>query len=189
MSVEVRPQASASFADEVIQAVNTIPSRVQAILEANHRRVVVVKSLVEHVRHLAGKRPRGWPKNLTWEHAEGTVLGNDILVAEEHKDRTTRRMVKNNRAGGVSRHETGHALDECLGNFSGSKEFKVAYNADVAHQAGTMDPYYLQPNGAGESETFAEVFAQLHGGGSDVQTPNFLAAWPNVVRVIREKLR
>jgi hypothetical protein len=86
----------------------------------------------------------------------------------------------------------GHAVDETYGNLSADAAFRAAYHADVADIRANnipLDPYYLQPGDAGPEETFAEVFAQMYGGGADTLTPNFLAAFPRVALAVRDKLR
>ncbi len=115
-----------------------------------------------------------------------------MVVAEVHADYATGQEVPSGRIAGVTRHELGHAADEVYGHFSRDPAFRAAYNADVADIRANntpVDPYYLQAGDAGPEETFAEVFAQMYGGGLDSITPNFLGAFPRSVQAMRHKLR
>ena len=71
---------------------------------------------------------------------------------------------------GVVRHETGHALDDCLGWFSNTEEFKHPYLLDLAQvpaeQSGKLH-YFLQKAERGPTETFAELFCYKMGGQID----------------------
>ena len=47
----------------------------------------------------------------------------------------------------VDVHETGHAFDDVMGNFSQTPEFIAAYNADKAH----LGAYYNQTDDPGDA--------------------------------------
>jgi hypothetical protein len=77
-------------------------------------------------------------------------------------------MARTIRLTGAVRHEAGHAFDDALGTPSRELKFLLEYQDDMAqihvdHRARLA--YFLQPGAAGRSEVFAEVFAQIHGGG------------------------
>ena len=79
------------------------------------------------------------------------------------------------RVADVLRHEHGHALDRLIGA-SESPAFVAAYTADVADlvpwltrlpaDAADELKYLTQSGPAGRHEAFAELFAELHGGGT-----------------------
>jgi hypothetical protein len=50
-------------------------------------------------------------------------------------------------------------------------------------------PAAKRANPTGRAYDNAEVFAQIHGGGTDTVTPNFMGAFPRVTRAVRQLLR
>jgi hypothetical protein len=61
----------------------------------------------------------------------------------------------------------GHAVDNCLGGFSRTDEFKHAYYLDIGQIDDDLKPrvsYFLQPGQGGPSEAFAELVCYHFGG-------------------------
>jgi hypothetical protein len=96
------------------------------------------------------------------------------------------------RREGILRHEFGHAVDEYLGNYSHSAEFKAAYAKGLKtisqHERKVLS-YYLQPGDAGREETFAEIFAALNEAACDRNSDILLKNhFPELVQLIRAKV-
>ena len=69
---------------------------------------------------------------------------------------------------GILNHEVGHGFDT-IGAYSNSSGFNAAYTSDVASMNKLVKrnlKYYLQTGSVGRQEAFAELFADLMGGGS-----------------------
>ncbi|MBY0523446.1 MAG: phage head morphogenesis protein [Gemmataceae bacterium] len=189
--IAVSPSVSVQFFQTVSSAVEAIPSKIQTLLDDQGFRVVVPASPTQDYPHLAGIQPPGYPVGTTYEHAAGFRNGADIVVPETRRDITTGQYVPNAHAAAVLRHESGHALNAALGDFSDKPAFVAAYQADLAYQQAqqvAMDPYFHQADYLGRRETFAEVFACLHGTGT-TRVPNFLAAWPNAAKLIQQRIK
>lgn len=200
---ELKPgrEASPDFKKEAQAAFDKLPEGVKKLFKDSG----ISLSIVPNMTHKDGvpeayKRdmPRNWPPGSSWDNADGTaVYGSKVVVAEFRHNLQTKEWEKNNRAAGVVRHESGHALDKVLGGkdprsfYSDSKEFKEAYEKDVARLTPEQKQklsYYLNPNG-GRQETFADVFALTNGGPTNKQQTELLSkAFPNVQDVVKKKV-
>ena len=140
--------------------------------------------------------PRGYPDGATWENNSGYQDSDKIYMAEHYRGLSDGKIYKDDRIEATLRHESGHRLDNLLGgsygNYSDSQEFKAAYQQDIAkvpaEDRRVLD-YYLQKSG-GRSETFAEQFAILNGGGACTPQAEFLLAkyFGNTAALIQKKL-
>jgi hypothetical protein len=132
---------------------------------------------------LRGQHPRNYPPGWTWERASGGFdsTSRRAMVAEYVLRGGQRRPSAN--VGGACREETGHSIDWDLGpgttpmshsdaNFVQPYQADVAALTDPAEQAALA--YLLAPGGAGNEETFAQLFAILYGGGSGLPAFNRL---------------
>lgn len=68
----------------------------------------------------------------------------------------------------IIKHESGYAIDDILGDFSRTPEFRAAYNKDLRRLNSSEVDYYkyfIQKGrgNAGRSECFAQCFAGLAG--------------------------
>ncbi len=175
------------FKTAIEQGVDSIPSYVQHYLHQGGWRFKLDESIYKNDPALADQRASG--------HAEGdgkfgTNFGatdfsnHQIVVAEKAKplsqnDHTYEADRVNPHPEQTLRHETGHALDAAMGNFSQTQEFLTAY----ANAVNALSPderkqlaYYLQPGVHGPQEVFAELFAYLHGGGPNAGPKDNLLA-------------
>ena len=142
------------------------------MIKENNIKVVAGERTTVVKPSLMGKTPRGWPKGSTWDSADGFFdpTNKMILVTENYKPLGGGNKIrKTNRRPGVFGHETGHAVDTSLGNISGSDAFAKAYikgkERIKAFYLENEYSYFMQAGGIGERETFAELFAELNGGG------------------------
>jgi hypothetical protein len=154
--------------------------------------------VVDAAPWLAGRYPRGWPAGSTWENTDAVHLpANRLLLIGEKRVNRQGKLVAATRVEEVVRHEIGHAFDAALGARdsyrSSSSEFLLAYRRDAADMNAEDRErlaYYLQNQQAGRQETFAEAFAELHGGGSSPDRADaFRRAFPRVFEVVRTALK
>ncbi len=200
--VDRRANVSDAFMRQVDQALEAIPIATRNALAAAGYRVVVGENLTAILPHLQGQTPRGWPPGSSWNQTDGAQDQDRRIVAIG-----ARRLqagpggrsvwVDNDRAGGVVRHEVGHALNVALGGgrgqlFSNSAEFQADYDRDLrdmtqAHRQQLA--YLLQPGAGGRDETFAEVTASLFGGSTNAsQNEAIRQAFPNVANLLYRPL-
>lgn len=185
--------ASPQFAQHMRDEMDGLPAGVRRLLSDHGITLVVTDRMLDAAPDLKGQHPRGWPDGTTWENDDGAFRPEtrEIMVSETFKD-SKGTEEHSDRAEGVMRHETGHAVDAALGNYSQSADFKAAYDKDVAVMPQDVKDklaYLLQANGAGQQETFAEVFAALNGGSANAsQTALILQNFPNVAALVRRKL-
>ncbi len=149
-----------------------LPPDILTTLQNKGVTIVAVKdSIVEHLTHLKGVRPRGWPKGKTWDIVPGAYdpASNTVVIATSGKN--------GHGSFNLALHETGHAYDAAQGKPSQSAIFEAAWNADKS----SLGTYYTQSGIAGLSETYAEGFASYYGGDSNYvkKHPNLNLYWQN----------
>ncbi|MBP9093923.1 hypothetical protein KBI23_23075 [bacterium] len=174
--VEVKPSAgknpnvSPSFIRLVKDLVVAMPLPVLRLLLDQGARIVVVSSAVEHDMRIQNTAPRGWDSSFSWKESPALTQGSKVVMSQFRADSRSGEAVSTTEEIGVLRHETGHAVDYCLGQFSDSPEFKHAYALEAARvpdeHKQRLD-YFLQKSSTGPSETFAELFCYSTGGETD----------------------
>lgn len=171
------PGLSQAFESEVQQAVDSIPEPIWKLVDRAGWRVDAVEYVVDAAPSLRGTAPRGWPPGWLWENTDAVHMpaAKQLVIAEKRRTRKGT-IVDCHRVGGVLRHEVGHAFDIMSGRpasyESESSLFHAAYRLDAGRmnaERRTKLRYYLQRGPAGRQEAFAESFAVLYGGGSDVE--------------------
>lgn len=197
-SVTAVTQVSDDFRQEVRRASLTIPDSVWREVERSGWQVRMAEFVVDAAPSLRNRRPRGWPSNATWNNSDAVHLPvAKLLVLAEKRRTSSGRVVSSSRVPGVLRHEFGHAFDIALagphGARSATPEFVASYREDVnrltAPHRGELN-YYLQDQRAGRQEAFAEAFAILLGGGSDVtQEARFAESFPRVMQYVQQTLK
>lgn len=190
-ALDVHGNMSASDVAEFREAIEALPAPVLDAIRRAGGKFVVAEKLADWNPDLASQTPRGWPAGMTWANAEGlydngrksvVACKTRVHVASGQPEVSSRRI-------GVLRHEAGHGFDAAIGKPSRHHpDWADAYNRDVA----AIDPaktgalgYYLQAGTAGREEAFAEIFAQLNGGGSD-KHEDVLANFPECTRRLKE---
>jgi hypothetical protein len=185
--------ADPAFALRMRDEMDKLSPGVKKLLNDNGFSVVVTDQVVDAVPSLKGERPRGWPEGTTFANDDGVFYPGQrhIVIAERFEDKDGKDM-RTNRAESVLHHETGHAVDAALGDFSQTAEFKAAYDKDVAAMTPDVKKkleYLLQPGGSGQQETFAEVFAALNGSSANPEQTGFiLQQFPETARLLQSKL-
>lgn len=174
--VEIKPSAgknpnvTPSFTRLVKELLVAMPAPVLKLLLDSGGRIVLVSSAVEHDMRIQNSAPRGWDSSFSWKESPALTQGSKVVMSQFRADSRTGEPVSTTEEIGVLRHETGHAVDYCLGEFSDSAEFKHAYALEAAkvpdEHRQKLD-YYLQKSNNGASETFAELYCYSTGGETD----------------------
>ncbi len=199
LKVKIVPQAigpaftihgdvSLTLQAEAREAIAELPEQVRQVLADHGVTVRLGHAMADVAPELAGQSPRGWPEGMTWSNADGAYYtpGKRIVATETYQSYYESIEVVSKRTVDVLRHETGHAFDSAIGNASYRKEFRAAYARDVAKLSEIGKArvgYFLQSGYAGPQETFAELFAQEHGGGAE--KINLRQLFPEAHEVVR----
>lgn len=188
--VEPPPLApTADFTRRVTDTYNQIPQNVRDALDKDGVKVVSTDKVTDVMPELKGDKPRGWPPGSSWDDVDGAydVGGKRIIVAE----RQNQSKPGGNNIEGLTRHETGHAVDH-LKNLSDTKEFRDAYDKEKAKvpkpDSDTLK-YFLQKDEAGRQEAFAEIFAIINGGATNPTRESLLKKYfPETIKVVTDQI-
>jgi hypothetical protein len=195
--VRSHPQLGTPFLQQAESAMRSVPENVWAGIRQAGWRVHLAEFVVDAAPQLRNTRPRGWPTNFTWSQTDAVNLPDTrVLILAEKRRRRSGEVVTSDRVSGVFRHELGHAFDMIADRRyafrSSNPQFIRAYQNDVAQFGEDQDrelAYYLQGCSAGRQEAFAEAFAILLGGGSDVtKATQFEQAFPRVLEYLRAEI-
>lgn len=180
--------ASPEFQQKAWDEIRKLPEADRKLLADKGTTYAIGGKMSDIDPSLAGVQPRGWPPGKTWDDADGGFNSekNRISVTEKTNSGPS------TRTEGVVRHETGHAIDQALSQFSHSETFQKAYDQDVAKLSDgekSLKGYLLQQNKAGQEETFAEVYGAMNGSSSNPRdTQGVLKDFPNVAEAIKKRL-
>ena len=188
--LRVDGRVSPRVVQQVEQAMSTIPEAAHKVVRDFGGEVRVAFRLSNVNPAWSQEQPSGWPSGTTWDNADGLYWndGKQAIAAESYIPVGSKTYFASDRVAGVARHEYGHLIDHAVGDMVGqqaarpytractSPDFAAAYADDVADlkkagrdKAGDID-YYLQAGTRGPEEAFAEVLAQMHGGGAHTGT-------------------
>jgi hypothetical protein len=173
IGVEIAGGSGEPFRLAVIGTIARLPPKVAAELAAGGVRIFAGKCLTEAWPALAGQHPPGYPDDATYDNVRGAAdlsKPPTAYVAETYRPlgSTDFRAVAN--VAGVLRHELGHAYDalgETLRSYA--IDLQEGYSAGLTRaleEDRVYLAYFLQEDGAGVQELFAEVFAMSAGGGA-----------------------
>lgn len=190
----------AALQQAVQEAIGSLPqSIVQAVEQAGYR-VILAPTLTIAIPRLAGQHPPGYPTDATWDHADGGTFAEKIIAIAQQRALygLPGMMIETStqRAAALVRHEYGHALDRIC-QFSQHEDFIQVYFKDVhdiqSHLGkwrSVMDEleYCLQAAEGGRAEAFAEIFAELQGGGT-ATVLRLIDAFPKTTVLIKRWLK
>jgi hypothetical protein len=184
----------------VLDAIGSLPQSIVHAVEQAGYRVIVALTLTTAIPRLTGQHPPGYPPNATWNHADGGTFAGKIIAIAQQRDLYGLPGVvidtSTQRAAALVRHEYGHALD-IIYQFSQKEDFIQAYfddvsaiqsNADKWHSVMDELEYCLQAAETGRAETFAEIFAELQGGGTATAL-RLIEAFPKTAALIESWLK
>jgi len=180
---------SADFTQKVNDTYNALPQNVRDALSRDGVQVVPTDKVTDVMPELKGQKPRGWPPGSSWDDVDGAydTTSKRIIVAQ----RQNSAKPYTNDVAGLTRHETGHAVDR-LHNLSNQQTFITAYDREKAAvpqaDAQALD-YFLQQADAGREETFAETFAVINGGATTKYRDFLLRKdFPDTIKVVTDQI-
>lgn len=179
----------------VSSAVALVPTGVKQTLVDAGVRWKIVPTLVEYDPALASKQARGWDGR-DYRYVAGTYSykHNEVLIAEQAlRTNDNVAALKGHRLQ-TTLHETGHAYDWKLKQYSKRVLFRAAYDNDVSQMTDALKQklhYYMQPDDGGPSETFAELFADgiMQMNNIQAERPFIIQYFPRSFEVARELLK
>jgi len=149
-----------------------LPPNIQQFMRNHQTKVIATDTLIGQRPELYGVQPRAWGGR-TWDNSDGEYdkSRNEVIVAD--RALVGQQWIPSMRVDSVARHETGHAIDHNMGDFSHhNREFINTYNREKSRIPRTVREslnYILQRGDAGREETFSELFATLYGGAAEGQ--------------------
>lgn len=182
------------FVDETI---DVYPEKVKSALNRRGITYNIGNSLIEIDPTLKGLHPSGWSKGADWNNvgAMYNMKTKRILVAETYRPVGKKLYAANskNQIRAALNHETGHGFDASPEGlfYSSRPEFKAAYAKDIA-KLSKIDivknnlRFFMQEGARGRSETFADIFGDLMGGGA---RPGISKFFPESMKYIEEILK
>ncbi len=161
-----RPPVSSLLVMDIKTALSEYPLSVLNLLYSKGCKILITPTYIDRDPASANSRPQGFEYGSTWKDCPGRFDGRNVIVCEY----TIGNGVDVEKAAdpiGILRHEIGHALDKFLGDLSNQPDFKLAYNQDLNKLDEFVKPrlhYYIQTEGNGPAETFADLAAAKYGG-------------------------
>ncbi len=162
------PEVSSSAINTIRAAFDGLPPTIKQMLIAGNVQIVVTPTMIDKFPAGAYQERMGYNGG-TDKSCDGLCNGRLVVIAEHKINERT------DEVGGAINpsimqetflHETGHAVDNCLNGYAQSAEFKAAYLADVAKMSDddkSRLSYFMQKNGQGQVESFAELASYLMG--------------------------
>lgn len=180
--------------ERVKSIIDRLPLNIQQFMRNHRIKVVATDTVVGQHPELRGVRPPDYPAGWTWENSDGTYFRptSEVIIAD--RILIGREWQRGPRVDSVARHETGHAIDHHMGDFSHRNEaFIDVYNRERASVSGSVRDslrYVLRPCGRGQEETFAELFAVLYGGsaGSEQNQRLLETYFPKTLSLMRSTM-
>lgn len=169
-----------------------IPAKVQAILLKNNIKFVITPTMIDKYPEGAYQSVPGYEGG-TSKSCPGLFDGDTIVLAQSTVNEDTNnvdRAASEDDLEGTFLHETGHALDACLNNYSCTKEYRHNYYLDIAHVPDSVAPkisYYLQKSDTGQVESCAELTSILLGNERG-HAAELTTYFPNTLKYIKQKL-
>jgi hypothetical protein len=183
-SEDVKTEQHKHFRQAVQSGIDSIPASVQHYLARGQWTFQMYEKISKDDPALAAQVASGHAEgNGTFGDAFGAAdfINHRIVVAEKAdplnpNSHTYEADRVNSHPEQILRHETGHALDAALHDYSHSSAFAEAYKDGLeklkklpAEEQKEL-AYYLQKGFGGRQELFAELFAYKHGGGPNKDT-------------------
>jgi hypothetical protein len=186
------PAVSEELISSVVDRLDHYPNSVKAFLRQGHIKVCLTTTLIDRNPELKNREGRGYEGG-TYKSCPGMYYRHDIVICERTMDENSEEVhapFPLDNIMNTLNHECGHALDECLGDFSESDEFKHVYLLDSARIEPDVQrelAYYLQKSDAGQQECCGELIGIILGS-EDRHTDKMRAAFPQTIALLRKKL-
>lgn len=186
------PELQQSTIRTVKDTVSALPQKIKDILDKGGIKFCLTTTLIDKLPGLGYEEARGYDGG-TYKSCRGMFWNDTIYICERTVNEVNDAVEAPRSAEdirGTILHETGHALDACLDDFSESEEYRHAYYLDIAQVSDSMAPrikYYLQKSVAGQQESCGELTSILLGNTRD-NDADLQACFPNTMKVIKKKL-
>ncbi|MDX2107738.1 MAG: hypothetical protein SFY67_15155 [Candidatus Melainabacteria bacterium] len=151
---------SEGIRQDVLEGLAQIPKSIRDDMSNWGLKVKIVPSIVDDDRNLVQERPRGYTHGGGYDNCPG-MYSNKVIYIPERVAWKNSPMKPNYQVSGTILHEMGHAFDH-FRHASTAAEFESVYQGDAVKIPGEGRrrwEYYLQADGGGQSECFAELFA------------------------------
>ena len=197
-AIQITTPVSQEFQDGFQAARQTIPTAVWRRLSQSGWRVCLAEFVIDAAPELDGRHPRGWPSDTTWNNTDAAHLSKrQLLVFAEKRRNRKGEVVATHRVPQVVRHEVGHAFDSVVDDagrlFSSRADFRAAHARDIKQMPDANRKslaYFAHSGKSGRQETFAEAFAILLGGGSDLENGDcFTASFTEVMKLVEQTVK
>ena len=181
----------------VNDTIDSYPEKVKVALNNRGINYNIGNSLTEIDPRLKGVHPAGWSKGSTWDNVSGmyNIENKTVSVAETYRPigKKLYEVNSKNQIRAILNHETGHGFDASPEGlfYSSRPEFKAAYAKDIA-KLSKVDivkndlRFFMQKGVRGRSETFAEMFGDIMGGGARSGIGQF---FPNCKKYVEDILK
>lgn len=190
------PAVSPQLINDVKRTLQSYPKQVRRLLYEHQIEVVLTPTLIDKNPEMKNQEGRGYDGH-TLKTCPGMFQdGQTIVICERTMDEGTEAVQDPIPTSNILRtlnHETGHAIDSCLGNVSETDDFKHSYLLDAA-SAQRLDAsvsrdlaYYLQKSVAGQQECCGELFGIILGSEGD-RSEKMKLAFPQTIKYLRAKL-
>jgi|JI9StandDraft_1071089.scaffolds.fasta_scaffold08721_6 hypothetical protein len=162
------PEVSSTAVSTIQAAFDSLPPNIKQMLIAGNVQIVVTPTMIDKFPAGAYQERMGYNGG-TDKSCDGLCNGRLVVIAEHKVNERTDEVgaaISPSIMQETFLHETGHALDSCLNGYAQSAEFKAAYLADVAKMSDddkSRLSYFMQRNGQGQVESFAELASYLMG--------------------------
>lgn len=188
-----RPQVTKSSVTAIKSAVDGLPASVKQTLWISGMKIFVTPTVEDYQPGVKYEQARGYEGG-TYKSCPAFYNNRRIVIAEhtmDENDETLKDAFPASEMINSLYHETGHALDDALGDVAETEEFKHAYLLDSAR----IDPatahklrYYLQKSTVGQAECCAELIGSLLGQ-KEKHTEDMMRSFPLTLKVLRGLLK
>jgi hypothetical protein len=167
-----------------------IPKEIRQALLSNGYSVVITPTQLSANPGLDNVVPGGWSHDANYDNVGGLFESSTkrILIPERIQLKTNNGpYIPNDEIPAIIRHEIGHAYDHYMGHASRAKDFVRAHTEDknrLRAEDRARFAYFIQPDNAGFSELFAELFAAAYTSKDCERYPGLPQAFPRTTAVI-----
>lgn len=166
------PEVSAALVRAVKKWIVALPPGIKTLLEKSDMKIVITPTMIDSFPEGEYQEVRGYEGG-TSKSCPGLYNGS-IYLAEHTVDEGSNQVkpaIDISDIEDTFKHETGHAIDHCLGDITTTEEYKHGYRLDTAHvpdNTAARIRYYLQMNETGWAESFAQLVATRLGSHRDI---------------------
>jgi tetratricopeptide (TPR) repeat protein len=186
------PEVSAALVRAVKKWIVALPPGIKTLLEKSDMKIVITPTMIDSFPEGEYQEVRGYEGG-TSKSCPGLYNGS-IYLAEHTVDEGSNQVkpaIDISDIEDTFKHETGHAIDHCLGDITTTEEYKHGYRLDTAHvpdNTAARIRYYLQMNETGWAESFAQLVATKLGSHRDINdelTANLPRSYKFVCEVLK----